>query len=192
MPASPAASDVSEPGTPTPQTAEEARAANMRRNQAKADELGLGSVAPTSDDLARDRAAAQARGLAATPAGDDIRLRRQLGAQVQRTLASVPKGKSFRLFSEWSQQERAVLGRATFAQRDAFKKAGARLAEASTFADDLRKAKADGVPKCYTIGCQANFEYDIWRYDARDDYTGEGLEKPNGILKPKAFTFEGE
>ena len=60
MPASPAASDVSEPGTPTPQTAEEARAANMRRNQAKADELGLGSVAPTSGDLARDRAAAQA------------------------------------------------------------------------------------------------------------------------------------
>ena len=59
---------MSEPGTPTaqaeeetaPQTAEEARAANMRRFQAKADELGLGSVAPTSDNLARDRAACAA------------------------------------------------------------------------------------------------------------------------------------
>ena len=59
---------MSEPGTPTaqaeeetaPQTAEEARAANMRRFQAKADELGLGSVAPTSDNLAQDRAACAA------------------------------------------------------------------------------------------------------------------------------------
>ena len=30
----------------------------------------------------------------------------------------------------------------------------------------------------------ANERYDIWRYDSRDDYTGEGLEKPKSILKP--------
>ena len=29
------------------------------------------------------------------------------------------------------------------------------------------------------------------RYNTKDDYTGEGLEKPNGILKPKGFVFEG-
>jgi len=43
-----------------------------------------------------------------------------------------------------------------------------------------------------TCAPRQNYEYDLWRYSGKDDYTGEGLEKPNGILKPKGFIFEAE
>ena len=40
------------------------------------------------------------------------------------------------------------------------------------------------------LTAQVNFEYDLWRSSSKDDYIGDGLEKPNGILKPKGFEFE--
>ena len=84
----------------------------------------------------------------------------------------------------------AVLNQAGSAERLRFKKASAEFAEASLMTADIERKRAEGPPPCYTIGCQANYEYDLWRYQSKDDFTGEGLEKANGILKPKGFTFE--
>ena len=114
----------------------------------------------------------------------------------------------------------AALSRANALTRERFKKAVAELAQAQALDDDIQRKRAEGPPKCFTIGCQSNFEYDLWRYDPADDYTGQvspqldlcpfslrwcaaanpvsrasprsqGMEKPKGILKPKGFEYEG-
>ena len=64
------------------------------------------------------------------------------------------------------------------------------LVSARTTLSELQKAQENGPPKCFTIGCQANYEGDLWRYSSKDDYTGAGLEKPTGILKPGKFEFD--
>ena len=64
------------------------------------------------------------------------------------------------------------------------------LEAANKLLGELRVAKEKGPPKCYTIGCSVNSEYDLWRYKSTDDYTGEGLEKGYGILKPPPLQFD--
>lgn len=76
--------------------------------------------------------------------------------------------------------------------RERFKKVGGELAEARRYLGELRLKQAQGPPKCFTVGCTQNYEYDLWRYKSKDDYTGEGLEKPDSILKPPGFSFEGK
>lgn len=112
--------------------------------------------------------------------------------QAARTVKSVPKSKAFRLFGEYNQQQLAALGRVPLIERDRVKKSGQELAAANAYAEEIRLQRAKGPPKCFTVGCQVNFENDIWRYNSKDDYTGEGLEKTYSILKPKGYTFEGK
>ena len=119
----------------------------------------------------------------AAKAADAAKLR-ALGEQAQVTLKSLKKGSSFKLFSELGKQQLAVLGRASLQDRDRFKKDTEEFVQAARFVDELRLKKAEGPPKCFTIGCQSNFEYDLWRYNSKDDYTGEGLDKGYSILKP--------
>ena len=134
---------------------------------------------PSSSALEK---AAQAQAGAAK-AADPARLR-ALGEQAQVTVKSVKKGSSFKIFSEVGKQQLAVLGRASLQERDRFKRDSAEFVQAARFVDELRIKKAEGAPKCFTIGCQTNFEYDLWRYNSKDDYTGEGLDKGYSILKP--------
>jgi len=117
---------------------------------------------------------------------------RAFNAQAQVTLKSVKKGSSFRLYSETAKQQLNVLSRVSFADRDRFKKATAEYIDARAFVGVLKQKRLEGPPKCYTIGCKQFYENDIWRYNYKDDYTGEGLEKPDrAILKPAPFKFEG-
>ena len=139
-----------------------------------------GGICLPSGEALEELALAQARA-ASTTRDEQVRAFQK---QLRLALGSVQKGAAFKVFTEVRQAQEAVLSTATFAERDGFKKAGDELAKASAFADDLRRKQAEGPPKCFTIGCQANFDYDIWRYDSRDDYTGAGLEKPKSILKP--------
>jgi len=111
--------------------------------------------------------------------------------QAQAAVDSLPKGKTFRLFATLKQAERDALGMARTREREAFKKASAELLEANAFVDELLVKQATGPPKCFTIGCQANYDYDLWRYSSKDDYTGEGLERrQDAILSPKGISKE--
>jgi hypothetical protein len=174
-------------------------------------------------------------------------------SSAQGALKSVSKGSSYRVFSEYGRQERAVVAGASFQERDRLKKSTAEVAAAAQVRADLKAKQALGPPKwqaptphsraalrqsalarpavarpaslegcvqrhsplllpqlrapftptlmlprprpaarSFTIGCTANYENDLWRNDPRDDYTGEGLEKPTGILKPGKFEFKQE
>jgi len=119
---------------------------------------------------------------------------RRLQSTMAAALKSVPKERQFKLLGELKKRQSAALavGRPPPGLlRDRFVKSLPEYSDARKALETIRKAREAGPPKCFTIGCQANYEYDIWRYDGKDDYTGEGLEKPNGILKPKGFVFEG-
>jgi len=116
---------------------------------------------------------------------------RALDEQSKATLKSVKKGSGFRVFSELGKTQLAVLTKADFVNRDRFKKAVPEYVDAARSLEELQAKKAAGPPRCFTIGCKEFYENDIWRNDWKDDYTGEGLEKPNGILKPKGWTYEG-
>ena len=159
--------------------------------QAVPKRAGVGICLPSSAKL-------EAFALAQVDAVDaaDREAVRAVGEQAQATLRSVKKAGSFKLFAELGQQQRNVLTRAPLQERERFKKAVAELADASVAVDELKTKQAAGPPKCFTIGCQTNFEYDLWRADSKNDYTtGKStgvLEKPNGILKPKGYTFDKE
>ena len=86
--------------------------------------------------------------------------------------------------------ERRALGVASLPDRDRFMKAGKEFAAAGKLLDEVREQQKKGPPACFTIGCTTNFESGLWRYNAADDYTGPGLEKPDAILKPPGFKFE--
>lgn len=111
-------------------------------------------------------------------------------AQAQATVKSVKRDQSFKLFSTLGQQQRSFLGASSFPERDRFKKASGEFVDASVYAAEIRQKRAEGPPKCFTIGCTTNFEYDIWRNNPKDDYTGEGLERPAAILSPKGISKE--
>lgn len=112
-------------------------------------------------------------------------------AQAQATVDSLPKGRTFRIFASLKQSERDALAMVRVREREAFKKASAELLEANAFVDELLARQAAGPPKCFTIGCQANYDYDLWRYSSKDDYIGEGLERrQDAILSPKPISKE--
>ena len=90
--------------------------------------------------------------------------------------------------TERTSAERDALSRVPFQQRDGVKKAGAEYVDASRLLETIEQKRRDGPPKCFTVGCSVNYEYDLWRYDTKDDYVGEGLEKPAAILSPKGLT----
>lgn len=103
--------------------------------------------------------------------------------QTRAALKSVSKGSRFRLFAEEARAEKGVLTGATFREREAFKGAAAAYIEASQKLDEVKRLRALGPPKCFTIGCSANYDYDIWRLSGTDDYTGDGLEKQKKLVE---------
>ena len=113
-----------------------------------------------------------------------------LKTQAETTVKSVSKGKSFKLYSNVATQQRSFLGAANFQDRDRFKKASIEFVDANAYLAEIKQKRADGAPKCFTIGCSTNYEYDIWRNNVKDDYTGEGLEKAAAILSPKGISKE--
>ena len=116
---------------------------------------------------------------------------RAVSDQLQVVLKSIPKSRGFKLFSEVAKQQQAALIRAPFADRDRLKKAWPEYLDAFRYRAQLERQRAQGPPKCFTIGCKTFYEYDIWRYDTKNDYTGEGLEKPDrAILKPAPWKYE--
>ena len=87
----------------------------------------------------------------------------ELELQSALTLGTVQKGERFRLFSELGKRQLATLSRANFVARDQFKKASAEYLEARRFVEELKQKRADGPPKCFTIGCTVFYENDVRR-----------------------------
>ena len=85
----------------------------------------------------------------------------ELELQSALTLGTVQKGERFRLFSELGKWQLATLSRANFVARDQFKKASAEYLEARRFVEELKQKRADGPPKCFTIGCTVFYENDV-------------------------------
>ena len=79
--------------------------------------------------------------------------------QARVTLKSLEKGRSFRLYSEYNKQKMAVLTRTPFLERDRFKKAVPAYAEARGYLEEIKRLRAEGPPKCFTIGCTTFYEY---------------------------------
>ena len=88
---------------------------------------------------------------------------RELELQSARTLGTVQKGERFRLFSQLGKRQLETLSRANFVARDQFKKASAEYLEARRFVEELKQKRADGPPKCFTIGCTVFYENDVRR-----------------------------
>ena len=87
----------------------------------------------------------------------------ELELQSALTLGTVQKGERFRLFSQLGKRQLATLSRANFVARDQFKKASAEYLEARRFVEELKQKRADGPPKCFTIGCTVFYENDVRR-----------------------------
>ena len=88
---------------------------------------------------------------------------RELELQTALTLGTVQKGERLRLFSQLGKRQLETLSRATFVARDQFKKASAEYLEARRFVEELKQKRADGPPKCFTIGCTVFYENDVRR-----------------------------
>ena len=102
------------------------------------------------------------------------------GVQAKVALGSIKKAGAFKLFGGLKTSERDALAVAKPQEREAFKKAAEELSAASSNADDMLALQAAGPPKCFTIGCQTNFEADLWRANSKDDCT----RKHRGCLLP--------
>ena len=110
--------------------------------------------------------------------------------QAAATWTTAAKKAGFKATGELLPRWRDVQQGIALPKRDELKAARKEYGDASKTLATLKKLQAEGPPKCFTIGCSTNYEYNLWRYDTKDDYTGEGLEKGNAILKPKGISKE--
>ena len=115
---------------------------------------------------------------------------RAFAVQLQAALKSVRPSKTYQLFTTYQKQEKALLSGVSIYQRGSLKQGVGEVLAASERLNAIQRQRVLGPPKCFTLGCTVNYENDIWRFDSKDDYTGNGLDKGNSILKPPGYQYK--
>jgi hypothetical protein len=140
--------------------------------------LPAGGVCAPSVDALERLALSQAEALSAA----DPNLILAFNKQAAAALKSAPKGLVFQLVPDSRQLADGVPAADRFRVKEGFRTARKELEAATTELVDLRQREAKGPPKCYTIGCNVNYESGLWKDDV---VTLRTLSERPGMLIPE-------